>query len=313
MPRSDSSSPIQPKASLARSPKAGDDRLIIAGGSTSPSSRAAVRWAAVEAERRQTGLCIVHAYPLPHVGQTAQRDVDHLLRSEATVLVERIAGNTRREHPHLEITTRLIQGPPVNALRDESVGAALTVIGATESGRLARAILGSIASAIASANPAPVAVVHPDHPANGAGPVVVGIDGSAGNTPAVEFAFAEATTRDTQLIAVHTWNPTVLEGDVPDYPSVLAQASLEQDATAVLSENLTGWRKKYPDVAVTPAVHRGKAATILLEYGRSASLVVVGQRPRKEFEALIMGSTSRSLISHSPCPVVIVRSRETDQ
>ena len=287
--------------------------LVVVGFSASTSSQNAVRWAAAQAERRTAGLRIVHAYPLPQLGQPVQHDVDDLLRNEASALLDRIVDSTRRDHPHLEITTRLIQDAPVNALRDESVGAALTVVGAKDSSRLAGAILGSVASAIAAVNPAPVAVVHPDHPVNGSGPVVVGVDGSGGSSAAIEFAFAEAAVRNTELLAVHAWNKSLVEDSIPGDPSLLDPAAIEQEETAVLAEALAGWRGKYPDVVVTQEVRRGGAATVLLETCRSASIVVVGRRPRGEFVALVMGSTSRALTAHSPCPVVIVRSREPDR
>jgi len=285
---------------------------VVVGFSTRTSSQTAVRWAAAEAERRMSELRIVHAYALPQLGQPVQHGVDDLLRREASTLLDRIADSTRHDHPRLEITTRLIQGAPVNALRDESAAAALTVVGAKESGRLPRAILGSVASAIAAVNPAPVVVVHPDHPVNGSGPIVVGVDLSAGNSAAIEFAFVEAAARNAELIAVHAWNTTVLAGGVPDYPAILAQTALEKEAGTMLSETVAGWGTKYPDVVVTHALRRGGAATVLLEYSNAASMVVVGRRPRGEFQATVMGSTSRSLTAHSPCPVVIVHSPDTD-
>ena len=116
---------------------------------------------------------------------------------------------------HLDITTRLIQAAPVNALRDESVDAMMTVVGAKKSSRLAEAILGSVASAIAAVNPAPVAVVHPDHPVDQRGPVIIGIDRSRASAAAIEFAFAEAAARSTELMAVHAWNPAVFTDRLP--------------------------------------------------------------------------------------------------
>jgi nucleotide-binding universal stress UspA family protein len=186
------------------------------------------------------------------------------------------------------------------------------VVGAKESSRLAGAILGSVASAVAAVNPAPVAVIHPDHPVDGRGPVVVGVDGSVGSAAAIEFAFAEATVRNTELLAVHAWNQSAVEANFPDYPLLLDPAAIAQEECAVLSEALAGWCDKYPDVAVIHAVRKGRSAPVLLEYCRSASIVVVGRRPRGDFEGLVMGSTSRSLAAHSPCPVVIARSRDTD-
>jgi nucleotide-binding universal stress UspA family protein len=282
---------------------------LVVGFSTMTSSQNAVRWAAAEAELRMSGLCIVHAYALPQLGQPMQHDVGDLLHNGAAALLDRIADSTRRDHPQLEITIRLIQGAPINALRDSSAGADLTVVGAKKSGRVSQAILGSVASAIAAVNPAPIAVVHADHPVDGSGPIVLGVDGSSANSAAIEFAFTEAAVRNTELVAVHTWNTSLLIGDVPDYPSILAKTGLEQEATAMLSKTLTRWGSKYPDVAVTHVVRRGRAATVLLEYSRSASMVVVGRRPRGEFQALVMGSTSRALTAHSPCPVVIVHPR----
>ena len=88
---------------------------------------------------------------------------------------------------------------------------------------------------------------------------------------------------------------------------------IEQEEAAVLAEALAGWCGKYPDVVVTQEVRRGGAATVLLETCRAASIVVVGRRSRGELVALVMGSTSRMLTAHSPCPVVIVRSRDTDR
>ena len=311
MPRKDSRSSAQATDPLPGSPAAHPRGLIVVGVSRSTGSRSAVRWAAAEAERRMAGLCIVHAYQLPQLGQPVQHNVDDYLRAEAADLLDGITDGIRGDHPQLDITTRLIQGAAVNALRDESAAAGLTVVGAKESGRLARAILGSVASAIAAVNPAPVAVVHPDHAVVGSGPIIVGVDESAGNPAAIEFAFVEADARNTEVMAVHAWNTTVLKGGVPDYPSILAQNALEEGARTMLSTTLAGCAAKYPDVVVTQAVRRGGAATVLLEFSQSASMVVVGRRPRGEFEALVMGSTSRSLTAHSPCPVVIVHSGDT--
>ena len=283
----------------------------MVGHSTSTSSPNAVRWAAAEAERRQASLRIVHAYPLPQLGQPVQHDVDELLHNEASAQLDRIAQSTRRDHPALDITTRLIQAAPVNALRDESVDAMMTVVGAKKSSRLAEAILGSVASAIAAVNPAPVAVVHPDHPVDQRGPVIIGIDRSRVSAAAIEFAFAEAAARSTELMAVHAWNPAVFTDRLPGNLSDSEVTAFEQRANDALSESLAGWGNEFPHVVVTHAVRQGRAATVLLEFSRTASVMVVGRRPQGEFEALVMGSTSRSLTAHSPCPVVIVRGRDT--
>ena len=57
---------------------------------------------------------------------------------------------------------------------------------------------------------------------------------------------------------------------------MLDPAARGQEETAVLSEAMGGWCDKYPDVVIKHEVRRGGAATVLLEYCRSASVVVVG-------------------------------------
>jgi nucleotide-binding universal stress UspA family protein len=235
-----------------------------------------------------------------------QRDVDNLLRAEGNVLLDRTRSNIRRGHPHLPITTRLLDGEPVNVLRDQSADAAMTVIGGKKSSMLAEAILGSMASAVGAVSTAPLAVIHPAHRTDGLGSVVVGIDGSPGSAGAIAFAFAEAALRRVDLLAVHAVNPPALEGNLPDYPSLRDPIAFTQEETDRLSEVLAGWHVRYPGVAVAQEVRRGRAASVLLEHSRSASLLVVGRRPRTEADGLVMGSVSRSVAAHSCCPVIIV-------
>ncbi len=307
-----SHSPTPASEQLSGSSISHGRRPVVVGFSATACSQNAVRWAAAEAARRQTGLCIVHAYPLPQLGQPVQHDVDTLLRNEAADLLDGIRASTQHDHPQLQITTRLIQQAPVNALQEESAGAALTVVGAQESSRLSGAILGSIASAVAAVNPAPVAVVHPDHPVDGSGPVIVGIDQPEGSSAAIGFAITEARARKTELLAVHASSRPVVDDSPDGSPWSPDRAATDLEETAVLSKVLAGWRAKYPDVVVTQMVRQGSPATVLQECARSASVVVVGRRPRGEFQAFVMGSTSRSLAAHSPCPVVIARSRDGD-
>jgi nucleotide-binding universal stress UspA family protein len=301
---------------VAPSPANGASGPIVVGVSASTSSQNALRWAAVEANRRRAELRLVHACVHPQVGYPVQRDVVELLHAEGIALLDRTRSIVRRGHPHLPITTRLLDGEPVNVLRDQSVDAAMTVIGGKKSSLLAEAILGSMATAVGAVSSAPLAVIHPEHPVDGPGRIVVGVDGSPHSVGAIAFAFAEAAIRRVDLLAVHVLHPPALEGNLPDYPSLRDPIAITQEETARLSEALVVWSHRYPAVAVAQEVRRGRTASVLLEHSRSASLLVVGRRPRTLFDALAMGSASRSLVAHSRCPVIIVgpenRSTETD-
>jgi nucleotide-binding universal stress UspA family protein len=124
---------------------------------------------------------------------------------------------------------------------------------------------------------------------NAVGPVVVGVDGSAGSGAAVGFAFEEAARRGTGLTAVHAWG------------------ALEGAESRVLSESLAGWSQRYPEVAVRQELVRGRPAAALIEQSRSAQLVVTGARGRGSFAGLLLGSVSQAVLHHAECPVVVVR------
>jgi nucleotide-binding universal stress UspA family protein len=279
---------------------------IVVGVSASISAQNAVRWAAVEADHRRAELRLVHACVHPQVGYPVQRDVIELLHAEGIALLDRTRSMVRVVHPHLPITTRLLDGEPVNVLRDQSVDAAMTVIGGKKTSLLAEAILGSMATAVGAVSSAPLAVVHPEHSVDGPGGVVVGVDASPHSAGAVAFAFAEAAMRRVDLLAVHVLHPPALEGNLPDYPSLRDPIAIAQEETARLSEALAVWAVRYPEVAVAQEVRRGRTASVLLEHSRLASLLVVGRRPRTTLDGLAMGSASRSLAAHSRCPVIIV-------
>jgi hypothetical protein len=58
---------------------------------------------------------------------------------------------------------------------------------------------------------------------------------------------------------------------------------------------------------VRPVVVHGRPAELLLVQAGEAQLVVVGTRSRGAAARALLGSTSRGLLRHSPCPVAVVR------
>ena len=288
--------------------------LVIAGVDHSPHAYRAAVWAAAEAVHRHAALRLVYAYSLPIAGYAgysmAPHDLGNILRAEGAKLLRSIAGEIRVAHPDLEVQTRLFQGDAVVALRRESARARLTVVGSLGSGRVSGVLLGSIAMAITAHGTAPVAIVPAEGPGWAtSGAVVVGADGSSTSEAALRFAFEEAAVRGTGLVAVHTWNPPR-----PALVDVTSQqiTVLDESERLMLSEELAGWRDKYPDVPVVQEVVRGRATPVLLSFARSAQLLVVGSRGRGGFAGMLLGSTSQSLISHAHCPVVVVRPNSLD-
>jgi nucleotide-binding universal stress UspA family protein len=165
---------------------------------------------------------------------------------------------------------------------------------------------------VAAANPTPVAVIHPDDPPVD-GPVVVGVDGSPTSEAAIAFAFESAELLGAPLIAVHSWTDRNLDGPVISSMAVVVDPErIARCESILLAERLAGWAEKFPDVSVRPSVVHELPTPALLEYARTARLIVVGSRGHSQIGGLLLGSTSQALIARSTSPVVVVRPRTTD-
>lgn len=285
---------------------------VVVGVDGSESALDAVRWAAREARRRGVGLRLVHVYEVPTGYPTGFVDPEVLsvaLAGQGQSWLEQARQVAEETVPGLDAEKVEIMAGAVPALVTESRHAAVLVLGTRGLGGFSGLLIGSTAVALAIHAHCPVVV------ARGAGedgPVVVGVDGTPTGEAAIAFAFAEASRRGTDLVAVHTWTDLVMEAALAGSAAALDFAPLEAQAEELLAERLAGWQEKYPDVSVTRHVSRERAVTALLRYAEGAQLVVVGSRGRGGFRGLLLGSTSQHLLHHAPCPVAVVRTGDPD-
>jgi nucleotide-binding universal stress UspA family protein len=284
---------------------------VLAGIDYSPDSMAAVELAAWEAKRRRLPLRLVHALsPPPAFGlgygsgwmhTVMVRDCERML-AEATAQVQ-------HRHPGLELSHLAVTGSPAAALVTGSELASLVVVGARGAGGFPDLLAGSVSGQVATHAHAPVIVVRrsgaEDVPP--AGPVVVGVDGSAASTDAVAFAFEEADARRTNLVAVYAWDVPPQHNLGPITRRHYDPLEAQDEAERVLAEAVCGWTDKYPDVAVSRlAIHTLTPAAVLREAAAGAALIVVGSRGHGGFAGLLLGSVSRALVSHASSSVAVV-------
>ncbi len=135
--------------------------------------------------------------------------------------------------------------------------------------------------------------------------IVAGVDGSATSRLALEWAVAEARLRNGEVQAVTAWEfPPVtvgMEGLIRD-PDAFPQ-------TARRLQNEVLKRVDSEGVTVTGDVVQGNAVDVLLRAAGNADLLVVGSRGLGGFTGLLLGSVSTQVLHHSPCPVLVVRTR----
>lgn len=132
--------------------------------------------------------------------------------------------------------------------------------------------------------------------------VVVGVDGTAKDALAVEWAADEAQRTGRSLHLV--WALDLAAAGFTPGLAMINDASLGGDVVEAAAEQV---RSRLPDLAVTSAARTGSAAAILVEASARASLVVVGARGLGRIAGRLLGSVSQKVAAHADCPVVVVR------
>jgi len=137
--------------------------------------------------------------------------------------------------------------------------------------------------------------------------IVVGTDGSGPGAAAVRWAAREAQRRgaDLRVVLAHNW---IWPGARFDVESGWRRLADEQ-AETTLGAAVVRAREVAPDVTVRHDIVPAEAVPALLDAGKRASIVVVGNRGWGGFGSLMLGSVSQQVAAHAPCPVVVVRGR----
>lgn len=283
---------------------------ILVGVDGSPSSNAAVEWAARAAALHNLPLTLVHVLappvvmtfpetPMPPGYTEWQQEQGERHLREAVAIAETPGENLR-------VDARIVVGSTVPMLVDATHDAAMLVVGSRGHGLLRRSLLGSVSSSLVRHAHCPVVVIHEPHPDSDphsdTAPVVVGIDGSPVSEAATELAFAEASLRGVELVAVYAWH----DSGMLDFPGI-DLAAMASDGELALAERLAGWRERYPDVTVRRVVVCDRPADQLIEQSKQAQLVVVGSHGRGGFTGMLLGSVSQAVVQSAHAPVLVVR------
>jgi nucleotide-binding universal stress UspA family protein len=292
---------------------------ILVGIDGSDTATAALHWAAAEAELRAVPLVIANVYTARVGGYPTELPVTvfEVLRKDSAQILAEAGADVRERHPEVQVTTVTRSGGAIPLLVQEAHGKELAVIGSRGLGGFTGLLLGSVGMGLATHAPCPVAVIRGDAaiPVSGApAPIVVGVDGSHEADQAVQAAFHEAQLRRSPLRIVHCWqDPTTdrfttaagRSGSLAEFD----EQAWKDRAAATLDESLREARNAFPEVPVEAVVDWRRPTVALLERAAGAQLLVVGSRGRGAFKGLVLGSTSRVMIQHAPCPVLVVRAR----
>ncbi|MGO4615491.1 universal stress protein [Nocardia sp. 2YAB30] len=143
------------------------------------------------------------------------------------------------------------------------------------------------------------------------GPIVVGVDGSAGSAAAVAWGAQTAALHNASLHLVHVIDPTADYGPGITEPLTSTDyARLEGHGRWVLDtanqEALLAVRA-LRDIDITAELVHQVVGPTLLDRTVEARTIVVGTRERGTVRRALLGSVSAALARRAHCPVVVVR------
>jgi nucleotide-binding universal stress UspA family protein len=282
-------------------------QVVMVAVDGSADGERAIRYAVQEATRLGASLRLVHvqqgtvviAPMMPLVPEQSLYEV----AAEILKRSEQQARQFGYEDPDIE--TVLALGLRHHALLEQSKGASLVVAG-RRSARLQHLVSGSTTSSLAARAAVPViSVPETWEPKPPFGVVAVGVDESEGAETLLTAAWKEAKARGTRLHVVHAWRPLL------QYDVAIGERVLVSDWTRATRNALTEWVGEVVprgEVEWTVQPHYDSASVALHQAAEAADLLVLGRHRHGRLHGLGLGSTVRTMLRTSPCPVMVVPS-----
>ena len=301
-------------------------RPVLVGIERHTDYRAACELAAWEARRLHRSLRLIHAYrqpsSYPMLGPV-EVDVRAPMLAARRMLAE-AADAVRDRHPDLRVSTQLAVGSAAGVLVDESRHGGLLVIGASERESGRRQVLNNVITharctvLVAAPDDGPAAGTGPASGGGstavpgGAGPVVVGVDGSPSAAAALAFGAEEADARGVALVPAYAYYLLPDTNLGPHHPRWASGPQAAEVARRMLAESAAGWPEKYPGLRVDQVAVCDPSPTDALErLSADAGLLVVGCRGRGGFAGLLLGSVAREISRRARCAVAVVHPHDS--
>jgi nucleotide-binding universal stress UspA family protein len=286
-------------------------KIVVAVDGSVHADRA-LRWAADEAVLRAASLTVFHAYRLRWAGGSAASGAAHAgEEAGATELVRKTIDRVLGDAPDATIATQPVRGRRIaGAVLHYSRDADLLVLGSRGLGGFPGLLLGSVSQQVAAHASVPVAVIPVSTPSAPSTSVVVGVDGSASASRALDWAFEEAGLRDVPIRAVLAYppvDPVTADATATTVGTLheCAAAGAREELADIIADTLGAAGHSVDLRAVA-----GQAARVLTADATDpASLLVVGNRGLGGFAGLLLGSVSLQCLTHAAGPVVVVHSR----
>jgi nucleotide-binding universal stress UspA family protein len=262
-----------------------DKAPVVVGVNGTAAGLAAVRLAAREAVARGLRLRVVHAFSWPGLHPHDDEQDYAAARHDAGRIVGEAIGTAKRSTPGVRVTGRLIDGPPVRVLLQQSRTADMIILGDDDLATLPRLPIDSVLTQTVSRARCPVVVARGLRPP--VGPLLAGVDGSLASLHALRHAAVEARRRSVAIEVAHV----VRESG----PATQAAGRRLLEAAVAAVPELPAPRIR---------LLTGDPAIALIQASRHARMVIVG--PRGADGSALLGAVAEELLRRCACPTVFV-------
>jgi nucleotide-binding universal stress UspA family protein len=284
------------------------DRIVIGiRDSGADHYRAALGLAARMSRQRAATITLIHG-SLPRLAIAAGRTEAlqrHLARGRGVVEEARLTLSSMVD-PSTQVRTEAVPKTGVDALLQESHTAAALILQRRNLSALGRAFNSATSHTVAAQAACPVIVVRHDQlDSDSSRGIVVGIGPHSG-ARALQVGVLEAAVRKCPLTAVYVWDlpfsPTY-GGRVDPDEEELAEATRWADS--FLASAVADVAKLHPELELHARSVRGVTEDGLLQECEHAELLIVERHRDAHLASIGLGTLTRHLLDHAPCPVMI--------
>jgi nucleotide-binding universal stress UspA family protein len=240
----------------------------------------------------------------PHMG-TASGEDDDVLRAAAGQLRDTATG--------LALVTDLSVPRGLHRVAEETE-ADVIVIGSSHRGPVGRTLLGGSGTGVLHAPPCAIAVAPGDYapPAEGVRRIGIAYDAEPESRAALAWARRTAERLGAEVTVISAVE-TVYDAEYPGAAAYTLPDLLESIREGRRRELQAAVAELPEELRPTGMLVDGAPARAIAGAATDLDLLIAGSRGYGPLGAVLLGSVSRGLMHHSPCPLVLLpRSAEED-